>query len=152
MIALWSLLVFAQEDPAKAGPFPIIVETRAYRDDARNRPLRTEIWRPSAPMRSPVVLFSHGFAGTRLQSKFICSHLASHGYVVAAPDHAGNTFLDLNLTTPADVTHQEQLKPRHHDHHLDYLLQHDQHIHAAHLYKQANPRNKTHHNQHKTNN
>ncbi len=35
----------------------------------------------------PVVLFSHGFTGIRLQSSFLTSHLASHGMIVAAPDH-----------------------------------------------------------------
>jgi dienelactone hydrolase len=35
----------------------------------------------------PVVLFSHGFTGIRLQSTFLTSHLASWGFVVAAPDH-----------------------------------------------------------------
>jgi dienelactone hydrolase len=35
----------------------------------------------------PVVLFSHGFSGFRLQSTYLTSHLASHGFVVAAPDH-----------------------------------------------------------------
>jgi dienelactone hydrolase len=35
----------------------------------------------------PVVLFSHGFTGMRVQSSFLTSHLASWGFVVAAPDH-----------------------------------------------------------------
>lgn len=35
----------------------------------------------------PVVLFSHGFTGIRLQSSFLTSHLASWGFVVVAPDH-----------------------------------------------------------------
>jgi len=35
----------------------------------------------------PLVLFSHGFTGFRLQSSFLTSHLASWGFVVAAPDH-----------------------------------------------------------------
>lgn len=35
----------------------------------------------------PVVLFSHGFTGMRLQSSFLTAHLASWGFVVAAPDH-----------------------------------------------------------------
>jgi dienelactone hydrolase len=35
----------------------------------------------------PVVLFSHGFTGFRLQSSFLTSHLASHGMIVVAPDH-----------------------------------------------------------------
>ena len=43
----------------------------------------------------PLVLFSHGFAGHRRQSTFLCTHLASHGYVVAAVDHTGNTVADI---------------------------------------------------------
>lgn len=35
----------------------------------------------------PVVLFSHGFSGMRLQSTFLTSHLASWGMVVVSPDH-----------------------------------------------------------------
>ena len=35
----------------------------------------------------PVVLFSHGYSGIRLQSTFLTAHLASWGMVVAAPDH-----------------------------------------------------------------
>jgi len=35
----------------------------------------------------PVVLFSHGFTGIRLQSTFLTSHLASWGFIVASPDH-----------------------------------------------------------------
>ncbi len=43
----------------------------------------------------PLVAFSHGFGGHRRQSTFLCTHLASHGYVVAAVDHTGNTLLDV---------------------------------------------------------
>ena len=35
----------------------------------------------------PLVLFSHGLAGYRLQSSFLTSHLASWGFVVAAVEH-----------------------------------------------------------------
>ncbi|MCW5889076.1 MAG: dienelactone hydrolase family protein [bacterium] len=45
--------------------------------------------------RRPVVLFSHGFGSHRRQSTFLCTHLASHGYVVAACDHTGNAVLDV---------------------------------------------------------
>lgn len=44
---------------------------------------------------SPFIAFSHGFGGHRRQSTFLCTHLASHGYVVAAVDHSGNTMLDV---------------------------------------------------------
>lgn len=40
-----------------------------------------------SPDGHPVVLFSHGFIGVRVQSTFLTSHLASWGFVVAAPDH-----------------------------------------------------------------
>ncbi len=35
----------------------------------------------------PVVLFSHGFTGIRLQSTFLTSHLASYGMIVVSPEH-----------------------------------------------------------------
>ena len=35
----------------------------------------------------PVVLFSHGFTGIRVQSSFLTSHLASHGMIVVSPEH-----------------------------------------------------------------
>jgi len=43
----------------------------------------------------PVVLFSHGFGATRLQSPNFTTHLASRGYVVVAADHAGRSMPDL---------------------------------------------------------
>src|SRR3989442_1741655 len=49
----------------------------------------------AAPGPFPLVLFSHGNGGIRFQSIFLCAHLASHGYVVASPDHRGDTFVDL---------------------------------------------------------
>ncbi len=36
----------------------------------------------------PLILFSHSSGGDRRQSTFLCTHLASHGYVVAALDHS----------------------------------------------------------------
>ncbi|MCC6847093.1 MAG: dienelactone hydrolase family protein [Deltaproteobacteria bacterium] len=43
----------------------------------------------------PLVVFSHGFGAHRRQSTFLCTHLASHGYVVAAMDHTGNTIFEM---------------------------------------------------------
>lgn len=44
----------------------------------------------------PVILFSHGSMAIRFQSTYLTSYLASHGYVVIAPDHEGNTFTQLD--------------------------------------------------------
>ena len=52
----------------------------------------------------PMVIFSHGFAGERRQSTHLCTHLASHGFVVAGMDHVGNTTADMLAAagTPPD--------------------------------------------------
>ena len=42
-----------------------------------------------------MVVFSHGAYGIRFQSIFFTQYLASHGYVVPAPDHQDNTLYDL---------------------------------------------------------
>ncbi len=50
---------------------------------------------PPAAGSFPLLLFSHGNSGLRQQSTFLTTHLASWGFVVAAPDHVGNTFLEM---------------------------------------------------------
>lgn len=45
----------------------------------------------------PVVVFSHGNGGLAEQSYFFTEFLASHGFVVVAPDHTGNTALGPRL-------------------------------------------------------
>ena len=49
----------------------------------------------SARAPYPLVVFSHGNGGVRMQSTFLTVALASHGYVVASPDHEDNTLADL---------------------------------------------------------
>ena len=45
-------------------------------------------------MPYPLVLFSHGNKGINYQSFSYTAYLASHGFVVAAPNHTGNTLFD----------------------------------------------------------
>jgi dienelactone hydrolase len=40
------------------------------------------------PGTYPLVIFSHSSGGDRRQSTFLCTHLTSHGYVVAAMNHS----------------------------------------------------------------
>lgn len=42
----------------------------------------------------PLVVYSHGHQGYAEASSHLMSFFASHGYVVAAPDHTGNTTFD----------------------------------------------------------
>ena len=60
-------------------------------------PVSQDAARDSAPRPGsyPLILFSHGYGGHRRQSTFLCTHFASHGYVVASTDHTGNTVSDM---------------------------------------------------------
>lgn len=62
-----------------------------------------EAVRDAAPRtgRFPLVVFSHGYGAHRRQSTFLCTHVASHGYVVAAMDHTGNTVVEIMQTMMA---------------------------------------------------
>lgn len=119
-------------DPTTWGPYGVGVTTVTFVDPSRgDRELTTEIWYPAivspdsagenyyhlgygmatrdAPPilgeTYPLVAFSHGNGAMRFQSIFYCEHLASHGYIVAAPDHQGNTFYDWDdqLTSQAPI-------------------------------------------------
>jgi len=48
---------------------------------------------PESPY--PVIVFSHGFGGFRLQSVDLTTHWASRGYVVVAADHPGRMLGDV---------------------------------------------------------
>ncbi|MBI5528227.1 MAG: alpha/beta hydrolase [Deltaproteobacteria bacterium] len=74
----------AKRDEFMAADLPPIVSS-AVRDAA--------IDRTNGPF--PVVLFSHGAYSLRFQYLYFTIHLASHGHVVVAPDHAGNTLWDM---------------------------------------------------------
>jgi predicted dienelactone hydrolase len=58
---------------------------------------------PACATPRPVVVFSHGNSGIRWQSVFFTEHLASRGWVVVAPDHTGNTALDLDADRLAEM-------------------------------------------------
>ncbi len=104
-------------DPAAPGPYAVGVTTRTFNRplaDGSVRPLETYIWYPAAPGGAPaddslqatpeapvafggpfpLVIFSHGSGGSPRQSVFFTAHLASYGFVVAAPPHPGNTTTD----------------------------------------------------------
>lgn len=46
---------------------------------------------PSADIGAPLLVFSHGYQSINIQSTRLCETLASHGFVVVAPGHTGNT-------------------------------------------------------------
>src|SRR5690606_13389968 len=85
-------------DGATSGRSPDVYDLRAWLDDDARARLagastlryRTAAFRDveaSGDGPFPLVLFSHALGGYRSQSTFLTEHLASWGFVVAAPDH-----------------------------------------------------------------
>jgi predicted dienelactone hydrolase len=58
----------------------------------------------------PVMVFSHGNGGMRFQSIFWTEFLATHGWVVVAPDHPENTVYDLDESILLDVAMRRPLE------------------------------------------
>ena len=90
----------AAADPGKPGKFRVGVATVTAVDGARGRSLPTEIWYPAreaardAPPLAksfPLIMMAHGRCGSRTNYEYLTTHLASHGFVVAAPDFVGTT-------------------------------------------------------------
>ncbi len=104
-------------DPRAKGTFEVGVQvvrfTKLSAVDMQPRDLDTVIWYPTPPGAGPIdaqyggvlnapldntagpyplLLFSHGSCGYPLQSKFLLPVIASHGFIVAAPPHPGNTL------------------------------------------------------------
>lgn len=60
------------------------------------------------PGTYPLIVFSHGSAaGARRMSTFLCTHLSSHGYIVAALDHF--EVIAVDLMPKGDETDEQRL-------------------------------------------
>ncbi len=82
-------------DPFSPGPFAVETSTIEANDDRRGRLFPIESWRPAAPGPLPLILYSHSSGGARRSATYLCTHLASHGYLVAALDHSELVAKDL---------------------------------------------------------
>jgi dienelactone hydrolase len=94
-------------DPFAWGRFTAGVRTVQADDAARGRVFPVDVWYPARsgdgerqagssetrdaaalPGAHPLIVYSHSSGGNRRSSTFLCTHLASHGYAVAAMDHS----------------------------------------------------------------
>jgi predicted dienelactone hydrolase len=114
--------------PSAARSFPVGVTTLVFTKTSVTtgapRPLATVVWYPAVPRsgtpealglrdaavrrgRHPLVVFSHGSCGRPTEATYLTKALASHGFVVAAPPHVGNTAADgldcVSLATTVDT-------------------------------------------------
>ena len=83
--------------------------------------LSTTAWRDEEPIVPdhpfPVVLFSHGLSAIRFQNYTLCEHLASHGFVIIAPDHYDNAIFanipdHFLIFNPLSILTSEYERPR----------------------------------------
>lgn len=64
---------------------------------------------PSGPF--PLVLYSHGSGGQRYIHSNYTETLASHGYVVVAADHTGNTLVESFINANTDLATSALVRP-----------------------------------------
>lgn len=62
-----------------------------------SRPIEADFYLPIVPagQRVPVVIVSHGLGASRYSYRYLCQHLASHGFAVIALEHIGSSTRQL---------------------------------------------------------
>jgi predicted dienelactone hydrolase len=132
---------FAQlADMSQPGNYGSVEETVSLTDTSRNRKFKLVLYKPQQwkSGQTPVIVLSHGLASKPEDFKVIGKHLASHGYLVAAPQHIGSDYqyakdlidgfvrevFDLNefINRPKDISYV-----------LDYLEQQNQAVYQGRL-------------------
>ncbi|MFT5679749.1 MAG: putative dienelactone hydrolase [Myxococcota bacterium] len=100
-ISIW----YPTEETGGEAPryFGIVEDTEAILDAAPAGSLHTGGY--------PVLIFSHGSFLYGASSSFLARHFASHGWVVAAPDHVGNTLTDYS-DIPLPIYYRRPLNDR----------------------------------------
>ncbi len=90
-----ALLVSAQAAPAY-DPLKIDVSFAPatldfeIQDAGRSRTVPVRIYLPAAKISAPVVLFSHGLGGSRMNSPYLGNHWAARGFVAVFVQHPGS--------------------------------------------------------------
>jgi predicted dienelactone hydrolase len=93
------LVAIELRDPVNGGQMEGYVfypSTEAARGRAKLGPysVAATVDAPAQPGAKPLVVLSHGNGGSRLDLHELASHLAGHGFVVAALDHPKDDFRD----------------------------------------------------------
>lgn len=93
------------DDLRRSGKINFTKQTLTLRDITRNRTFPVDLYLPQQPSHlAPLVVISHGLGSDRQTFAYLATHLASHGFAVAVPEHPGsnNQQIDLLLKGFAD--------------------------------------------------
>jgi len=122
----------ALRDPAQRGPYSVGLTKMTFERPSTAggtpRTLESWIWYPAAgsagdaapvtdalPATSggpfPVVIFSHGNGGQPQFHKYLTEHLASWGFIVAAPPHPGDTSADCSPCSASAIVASARERP-----------------------------------------
>jgi predicted dienelactone hydrolase len=79
------------EDLRRAGNIQFSKQTLTLRDITRNRIFPVDLYLPQQQANlAPLVVISHGLGSDRQTFAYLATHLASHGFAVAVPEHLGS--------------------------------------------------------------
>ncbi|MGB6297728.1 MAG: alpha/beta hydrolase [Rivularia sp. (in: cyanobacteria)] len=79
----------------RRGSFTYTKKSRTLTDVSRIRSFPVDIYLPSTTKPRPVIVISHGLGSDRSSFAYLADFLASHGFVVAVPEHPGSNAQQL---------------------------------------------------------
>jgi predicted dienelactone hydrolase len=79
-----------QPDLRSPGNFRFSKISLQLKDQTRDRRLPVDLYLPTSPSSSPLIVISHGVASDRFAFVYLAQHLASYGFAVAALEHPGS--------------------------------------------------------------
>ena len=98
IVTLSTALIDETRTTAANGEFP----------GASERTLKVTIWYPREIQSAPLLVYSHGLSSLSEGGKRVARHLASHGYVVIAPNFPLSNFFAPGGPNALDVKNQPQ--------------------------------------------
>ncbi|MGD2181139.1 alpha/beta hydrolase [Lusitaniella coriacea] len=90
-------------------------QTLTLNDLPRKRAFFTDLYLPQKPGRVPLIVISHGLGSDRQSYEYLATHLASHGFAVAVPEHPGSNDSQLQALANGlakDITPSRELIDR----------------------------------------